>query len=487
MSIRLRFTLFYSIILALTLCVFSTVLYGIQAQYTLRAIENDLALNASRLALGLARFGLDEMTGLPYFWDRGPNTQPWRSSEIRLPGFSDREIERLRARNTLQLLDASGVPVESLWNEASTVMPISPQGLEQLETGQAWSEIVSGEQGRVLVHNEPVKVGDRVIGIVQVSALLADRDRSLRALAMTLISGSLLTTVVAFGIGWLLAGVTLRPIHRITQTARQIGEERDLARRVRYQGPNDELGQLARTLNAMLARLQEAYQQVERALQVQRDFVADVSHELRTPLTTIRGNLALLDHDPPVPRAERDDILSDVVDETERLIRLIHDLLTLARTDAGHKFKLDLVDVRDLIQETCRQAQQLAPEREIECTVIDRAVVLANRDALKQVILILLDNALKHTTQPIRVSLDERDGHTVIKVRDRSSGMSPELCERIFDRFYRGDESRSTAGFGLGLSIAKALVQAQQADIQVSSLPGRGSTFTVTFPIAPST
>ena len=130
-------------------------------------------------------------------------------------------------------------------------------------------------------------------------------------------------------------GITLHPIQRLTQTARTIGDERDFTRRVTYTGPQDEVGQLATTFNSMLARLQDAYQQVAHSLEMQRDFVADVSHELRTPLTTLRGNLGLLRREPPIPAEEQADILTDMMDESDRLIRLVNDLLVLARADAG--------------------------------------------------------------------------------------------------------------------------------------------------------
>jgi signal transduction histidine kinase len=299
---------------------------------------------------------------------------------------------------------------------------------------------------------------------------------------MALILGSLLATVAAFGVGWALAGVTLRPIHRITQTAFEIGQTRDLTARVQYEGPDDELGRLAKTFNGMLSHLQDAYQQVTHALQVQRDFVADVSHELRTPLTTIRGNLALLNHDPPLPQAEREDVLEDLTGESERLIRLVSDLLTLARADAGRKLQTEPVDVLPLVEDVCRQARVLDPRRTIECDGSADALALADRDALKQVLLTLLDNAVKHGEGPISVALEKIGGQVAIQVQDSGPGMSLELCERVFDRFYRGDASRSAPGFGLGLSIARALVELQNGALTVQSQPGAGSTFTVRLP-----
>jgi signal transduction histidine kinase len=473
-SIRLRLTLLYSAILALTLVLFSAVLYTIQAQYTLNLLEQDLA----RAARGLAKMVRSRFDPVDRQWpfmpgaprgDRGNPTWP--------------ELRDLRTRDTIRLLSADGSPLGLAMNDQDDIeLPLSSQGLEQLARGQTWIEILPGEEERWLVYNEPVEVNGEIVGIVQAARPLAERDRTLQGLGMTLILGSSLATVAAFGVGWALAGVTLRPIHRITQTAYEIGQTRDFASRVQYKGPNDELGRLAKTFNGMLSHLQDAYQQVTHALQVQRDFVADVSHELRTPLTTIRGNLALMNHNPPLPEAEQEDVLGDLTGESERLIRLVSDLLILARADAGRKLSTEPIDVQSLVEDVCRQARVLDPGRDIKCNGLDNVATLGDRDALKQVLLTLLDNAIKHGQDPIQVTIEEKDKWVGIRVQDSGPGMSPELCERIFDRFYRGDESRSTPGFGLGLSIAKALIEAQQGTLTVESEQNAGSTFTVTLP-----
>jgi signal transduction histidine kinase len=234
----------------------------------------------------------------------------------------------------------------------------------------------------------------------------------------------------------------------------------------------------------MLSQLQDAFSKMAHALQVQRDFVADVSHELRTPLTTVRGNLALLQRRPPVPRTEQEDILRDLAGESDRLIRLVTDLLTLARADAGRKLDCEPIEVKPLVDDACRQACLLEPSADIECASPDGLIAMADQDALKQVMLILLDNAVNHADQPICVRVGQRDHQVTISVQDSGPGMAPDLCERIFDRFYRGDASRSTPGFGLGLSIARALVEAQGGAIEVESQVGEGSTFTVTIPQA---
>ncbi len=480
MSIRLRLTLLYSAILALTLILFSAVLYAAQSRYTLNLVRNDLAKSAEPIVNGLAHAKRNFGSPVPIPWvaqREGPEGEEAR--QVLQPLVRER-----RPRDMIRILDTEGAVLDLPMNDQTTQLALSAEGLAHLKNGQPWEEISSDEEGRLFIYSQPLVINNEVVGIVQFARSLADRDRSLRSLGITLLVGSALTTLIAFGIGWTLSGVTLRPIQRITETAREIGASRDFSSRVEHSGPNDELGRLATTFNAMLERLQEAYQQVAHALQVQRDFVADVSHELRTPLTTIRGNLTLLQRRPPIPQAEQDDILDDLISESERLSRLVTDLLTLARADAGRKLELGPVNLAPLVDDVCRQARLLAPERDITCTGEDDLSVQANEDALKQVLLILLDNAIKHAKGPIRVAISAHDGQVTIQVRDSGPGMSSAMQQRLFDRFHRGDTARSTPGFGLGLSIARALTESQQGSLNVESDLDTGSAFTIALPKA---
>jgi len=250
-----------------------------------------------------------------------------------------------------------------------------------------------------------------------------------------------------------------------------------LSRRVRYAGPNDELGQLATTFNTMLAELEVAYQQ-------QQQFVADVSHELRTPLTTIRGNLELLHRRPPICDEDRAEILSDMREESERLIRLVNDLLMLAHADARQPLKSESVPVKMLIQDVCHQAKFLASDRSIAYAQLPDATVVGDRDALKQVLLILIDNALKHTTGRITVTAQVIEAGVTISVHDTGPGIGSDILSHLFERFHRGDSRLNQEDSGLGLAIAKALVEAQGGTITVESQVELGSVFTVTLPQA---
>jgi signal transduction histidine kinase len=474
MSIRFRFTLLYTFILALTLTVFGFALHTIQAQDTLRSLKLDLSLGANKLAEASLR---TESRPKPFDDEQAPPPDPIRfdefSNEQEFQSFPEREIGRI--------LDVNGNLVSSPFGREEDALPLSDEGLQMVQSQQEWYEISTVSDEEMLIYSRPVIVDGNVVYIVQVARPLTERNRTLQSLATTFFIAGSLIVLVAFGIGWILSGITLQPIHRITQTAQKIGDERNFTRRVDYLGPPDEVGQLANTFNSMLSRLQDAFQKVEHSLQMQRDFVADVSHELRTPLTTLRGNLGLLRRDPPMPPDEQTDILSDMVDESDRLIRLVNDLLLLARADAGRSLAKESVDVSSLLEETIRQARQLDSRREISLNAAPSLKIMGDRDAIKQVVLIALDNALKHSSSHVNVTAKQDGAKVEIRVQDFGEGISPEKLEHVFDRFYRGEEDAVIPGFGLGLSIAKSLVEGMGGEIRMESEVGKGSVVVLIF------
>ncbi len=477
MSIRFRFTLLYTFILALTLSIFGFVLYTIQSQDTLDSLKRDLILSSTRLADATLRTDAPP----PPF----PNEEHNENYLKPLPfnEFSEeQEFQKFPEREIARVLDAEGNLVASPFGRTGDEFPFSPAGLEAVQNKQDWFETGLIENEEMLIYSRPVIVDNEVINIVQVARPLTERNRTLKSLATTLIITGLLTSLIAFGIGWVFSGITLNPIQRITQTAQKIGDNRDFAQRVQYMGPNDEVGQLASTFNSMLTRLQNAFQKVEHSLEMQRNFVADVSHELRTPLTTLRGNLGLLKKTPPAPPEIQTDILNDMVDESDRLIRLVNDLLLLARADAGRHLAKEPVDISSLIKETHRQAQQLDSKRNIQLHLSPNLNIIGDRDVLKQVLLIAVDNALKHSTGDIKIQAQQIDKQIEIKIQDEGEGISAENLAHIFDRFYRADNT--IPGFGLGLPIAKTFVEGMNGEIKMESEINQGSTLTLRFPTA---
>jgi len=475
MSIRLRLTLLYSAILTLTLIVFGVALYSVQAQDTLNSLKQDLSLSSDKLAEAALKTDSQHPPQDTDPHNTPPPPKPFDEFS------SDQAFRELREREIVRILDDEGNLVASPFGRTEDALPLSGEGLAALQSGHDWfqEDIVSDEH--MLIYSRPVIQNGETVYIVQVARSLSERDRTLQSLATTLGVASLLTILIAFGVGWALSGLTLQPIHRITQTAQEIGDERDFTRRVDYSGPQDEVGRLASTFNQMLSRLQDGYQKVEHSLQVQRDFVADVSHELRTPLTTLRGNLGLLRRDPPTPPEEQADILADMVDESDRLIRLVNDLLLLARADAGRSLAKEPLDVQHVLEETLRQARQLDENRQITSDIQPDISILGDRDAFKQVMLILLDNALKHSDGEVNITVKRVGAQVEISVQDHGAGISPDKLEHVFDRFYRGEESPIAPGFGLGLPIAKSLVEKMGGIISIESKVGKGSSVILRF------
>lgn len=472
MSIRLRFTLLYSAILTGILVLLGLAIYGVLGRVTYIALQADLRRTSA--ALGDALLTFESLTG----------QIPPAGALLPPRAFTDFPEERpfrdLREREVVRILDPQGGLLASPMGRAEDALPLSAKGLTALKSGQEWWETGTFNGQTLLIYNRPLAQNGQVVYILQIARSLDERNRSMLFFALTFGGIGLVVVLLAFGIGWLFSGVILRPIVHITHTAQVIGAERDFSRRVDYRGPQDEVGQLATTFNAMLTRLQDAYQQVAHALEMQRNFVADVSHELRTPLTTLRGNLSLLRRQPPLPPSEQDDILSDMTEESDRLIRLVNDLLVLARADAGRSLSHEPLEVNPVLEEACRQARALDPQREITLQS-EPLHILGDRDALKQLLLIGLDNALKHSSGRVWVTARRNGGQAEIRIRDEGPGIAPEALARIFERFYRAEESLTIPGFGLGLPIAKALAENMGGQIAMESQVGKGSTLTLTF------
>jgi two-component system OmpR family sensor kinase len=458
-SIRLRLTLLYSGLLALTLIALGVVLMVSVSQANLRTVESTLHEEAERV-IGSRGFRLD---GFGY--------DPHRIAE---------------PDTYMQTVDPTGAVVARTTNLGSFQLPIDANDLTTASNGQSWMDIVNTDNGRLLVYNQPIMARGQFVGVIQLARSLAEQDDSLQTLRNALLIGSVFVVALAFIAGWVLSGAALRPIRRITDTAHVIGEQRDFNRRVDYRGPSDEVGELATTFNGMLNELQSAHRQTEQTLQRQRRFVADASHELRTPLTTIRGNLGLLQRRPPIAEDDEQAVLADMVDETNRLIRLVNDLLVLARSDAGRTLRQEPVPIAPLVDDICRQAKLLAEQRAIICEDVPEVNVSGDQDAIKQVLLVLLDNALKFTPENGTITIGARklDRMAAIRIHDTGPGIASEDLPHIFERFYRSDESRTGSGAGLGLAIAQELIEAQHGQITVESEIGKGSTFSVTLPLA---
>ncbi|HSL95601.1 MAG TPA: ATP-binding protein [Thermoleophilia bacterium] len=316
----------------------------------------------------------------------------------------------------------------------------------------------------------PLKSGDEVRGVFVVTVFRELQqgpfDDAIVAIGIVGLAILLLGSVLA----WFVAGGVLRPVRSLTQAAQSISES-DLTQRIEVRG-HDELAELAKTFNAMLDRL-------EKAFSGQRRFLADAGHELRTPITIVRGHLELLEEDPE----ERAATIALVMDELDRMSRMVDDLLLLAKTERPDFLHLDQVDVGGLTDELATKASTLAP-RKWTLEAAGDGVVVADRQRLTQALMQLAANAAVHTHEGGTIAFGSAvdAGEARFWVRDEGHGIAPEDQETIFERFQRRGADTRAEGAGLGLPIVRAIAEAHGGRVELESAPGAGALFTVVVP-----
>lgn len=282
---------------------------------------------------------------------------------------------------------------------------------------------------------------------------------------------SIVTLILASYLVWVIAGRILSPLEELANTAGGVTHS-ELTRRIPVRGP-DEVSRLADNFNAMLDRLEEAFA-------IQRQFADDAGHELRTPLTIVRGHLELMGDD----AEERRETIALVMDEIERMERMVSDLLVLAKAGQPAFLSLEAVDIEALASDVLTKASALAP-RQWSLSQESLGVIQADRQRLTQAILQLAHNAVNHTTEAdgIEIGSALRSGTAVFWVTDTGVGIAPSDQERIFQRFDRGSGRRSgREGAGLGLSIVRAIAEAHGGTVYVRGRLGEGATFAIEIP-----
>lgn len=509
--LHIRLTFFYALILGMALCFFGITVYNHARDRAYRDLDNALKSRAESVQLGK-----DLII---------PGLSPGTSSQPRLLSSVDGLVNRLGTDGiAIEVLDdqqhliatttyqqsanfSTGVvgldtpPVP--WDAQAVRLVLQGQHCEATAATKCMYSTISYQHQTIRVYTLANEDFDALHPhIIQTARSQADIEQSLNDLKRALFYGALLVMVLALAGGWLISWSVLRAVQRMTRTARIISASRSFSQRISSTPilGRDELTTLATTFNQMLASLEEVYQ-------FQQRFVADASHELRAPITSIRCNLDLLVKAPDLPEDEAQAALADACAEAERMSRLVNDLLSFARTDSliaesslndyknilhHHAQKIDL---DNLLLDVFRQyrylngeqqgVQREGPQLSLQHTM--PVSVYGNADQLKQAIVALVDNALKYTPQEgyVTLSLSAADEFAIIKIRDTGIGIAPEELPHIFERFYRADHARprDRGGSGLGLAIVQSIVQGHQGSIEVESVPGKGSTFTLKLPI----
>jgi len=457
MSIRLRLTIWYVGLLAGLLIAFDVLVYSVLSFGLYAEAERNVQSRAQ-----VVTSFIHEQNDPLFLLLSGMVTLP------PIDVFSSPDVY-------VQIVWPDGTIVSRSDNLGEQQLPFTQANIARVLKGETSQEVITVGASRLLLHSSPLTVGNRHVGVVQVGQSLKEIDQALRFAAYLLATSSAIAVGVAAVIGFYVARSALRPIDQMTQTALHISRTSNLQQRLQVNS-QDELGHLAATFNEMLSRLEALFKTQER-------FVADVSHELRTPLTTIQGNLDLLKRGAVNDAQSRQEALEIIEEETRRMSKLASDLLLLAQADAGIKLELKPIELDTLLLDVYRQARVMANGQEVKLGHEDQAIVLGDADRLRQLLLNLVDNAIKYTPTggEIMLMLYREPEWTRVVVQDTGVGIPAKDLPFIFDRFYRTDKSRSERkpGAGLGLSIARWIAEAHGGNLTVESQEGKGTAFTL--------
>jgi signal transduction histidine kinase len=454
MSLRARLAFLYTTIVGGILFVFGTAVY-VSVSITLTNQVDEILVRSANQIVRNSKAGSLGLSSLP---------------ELDL--FADVYI---------QVWGRTGELISSSLNVRGFNFPLDPNGLNSIRP--VFHDVqVSNARLRVLTVPLTIQNSERIIGILQTASSLSLVDTIQRVLLVILFVGAAVSMTVAGLAGWFSTEQALKPLEAVTQTALQITRADDLSRRIPYLGPpDDEVGQLIHAFNQTLSRLENLFN-------TQRRFIADVGHELRTPLKVIKGNVDLMRR----MNCTDDESMASIESEVQRLTRLVGDLLLLAQAESG-KLPLaqNLVELDTVLLEVMSQMKVLSKDRlQLRLGEIDQVLVCGDQDRLKQVLVNLIGNAINYTPVGgvVTVGLAKVENKARLTVSDTGPGIPVEDLPHIFERFYRGEKSRTRSrdgkGFGLGLSIAYWIVRNHGGQIDVSNREPNGATFCVWLPLA---
>jgi len=407
-----------------------------------------------------------KQTGEPYV---ASQTKDWYEPEI-----NDRFIRITRADGTLVYV--SDTPKDGSFDTAD--IPIFPR-----RPDTEYSRKLKLPGGNtLLIATLNFKSSGNPDYSVEVGSLLDPVETMLNHVFLQLSLGLPLAVIIITAGGYLLVRRALMPVEQITRAAERITQH-NLSERLPVAHTGDELEKLSVSLNRMITRLDEAFQNSKR-------FVADASHDLRTPLTILHGELENLAEDASL-NTELRERAGSMLEEVEHLTKIVEQLFTLSRLDAGEaQIEWTRFDLTELAKTTVEQMNLLAEDKgiSISCDASEPMLVNGNHVRLKQVVVNLLDNAIKYTPEKgaIQLRVHGVNGHAVLEVTDNGIGIPSDALPHVFDRFYRVDQSRSGdfESAGLGLSIVKSICAAHGAEVNVHSQIGRGSSFHVRLPLS---
>ncbi len=461
-SIGFRVVSWYAGWLCAVFVIFGAFIYWQLAHYLETSLGASLSRRANQIAELLTSAG-------------GNVDAKTLATEINERYAPERSGRFIRVASGGALLYVSGKPLDASFDPAGVRLPPVPTPHEMLrnEMEPDWKPL--------LVETLVCQAGDRSF-VIEVGASRAPIQTVLQQMMLPLALGLPAILVIAILGGYALVRRALTPVGVITRTAERISSH-NLGERLPVPPTDDELQRLSEALNRMITRLNESFDYTRR-------FLADASHELRTPLTVIRGELENAVGAPGLPAATRDSIGS-VLEEVDRLARIVEGLFALSRLDAGEaQTERVRFDLGELAMTTTEQMCLLAEDKGVSLSrAISRGVTVeGDRARLKQVVVNLLDNAIKYTPAggTVTVAVCVTDGRAWMGVTDNGMGIPADALPHLFERFYRVDKARSRemGGAGLGLSIVKAICDAHDGKVRVESEPDRGSCFSVELPLA---
>lgn len=463
-SIRSRLTAWYVVLLGIILILFSVLLNFFLSKRLYESVDNSLTVSATVVATSVVmKFNRSPLPGLDRFFDQFMGAGNLNKFFRIYDGSGN---VGSRSNN----IDASQFPL------SQTAYADALKGTNSYETF-----IVEGKHP-IRVITMPIIRDKQLVNLVQVGTSLEAVQETLRNLRIFLFTSVPSVLLLAALFARFMARRALKPISRIIQTARDIGQGQELSQRIPVLKVQDELGQLALTFNEMMNRLENSFAQM-------RQFSSDASHELRTPLTVLKGQNELVLSKPRDPK-EYQEVITSNLEEINYMSKVLEDLFILSRSDENQiHLNCKPMDLRDLVEEVCKHAEVLAGDKDIRIIIAFLEPVQINGDEvrLRQMVWNILHNGIKYT-QPggeLKISLQNDGEFALLSIQDTGIGIPEEDLPSIFDRFYRVDKARSRdeGGSGLGLSISQHIAEAHKGKIDVESKLGVGTRFKIRIPI----